>query len=172
MSRPDVIRVPTLTHTTEVTSGSYAAHVPTDTEPTGDGILEAPEAGIGMSSPILMLELFTNANNATASILVGAWDKVGTTWVFTPLVEVDCVSGNIAGVAATTILNTRFLADTMAAASWCSGLAGITYTIRSPENDTVARLRVDVEAGKKVGVYLKKGSASNVNAVAKFLGGV
>lgn len=168
---------------TNATDNGYPSRLIRATEPSGTGNSAAQatasavfENGPSSGQNLLMLKFFgAGSNNATCGARVIGWNKVPGTadptnevWEPTVLAEIDLtLSSTPVGLAGKIIAETDLFADTLVIATGYS-TAGCDLT--SPTGDVAGHALVDLKGSQKWEVtFTTKGSATNVNALAKLL---
>lgn len=155
--------------TTNATDTSFAAKIPTVTEPTGAGIIDLATGQV-MHNNLFLIPFGTDADNETFDMRIIGWRKASLSgsadiWLPIPLLQVSCtLSDDMLGVAAAALLNTEFLADTITAAVAFTEYAGISYQLSSPANDTPAHILLDCKGCKKIEVLFDLTGAAGANA--------
>lgn len=103
---------------TASTATSFAALIPTATEPSGAGVFDLASESLGLGgntyvpSHLQLLPFGTNGNNDTFDFRLYGWSKVAGSTLYIPqlLIDVSVILGNIDGSAIGTNV---FLADTL-----------------------------------------------------------
>ena len=126
---------------------AYGALVPTETEPTGDYVVNTASDGRRSADLLDFVPLGKDANNEDYQMRVYGWSRQyvansPTVWVPTLLLQLDVTLGNI---SATAIAASTFMADTIA---YSAGDAGAK--IVSPANDTPGYVVLDIMGAQKL----------------------
>lgn len=148
---------------------AYPTIVATATAPSGSGVIDVYSAASGATRRYIKLIPFgTDAADETFVILVTGWSYTGDLWVPSTLCEVTCTMGTKTGVAAKTVINTEYFADTLALVG-TSGNSGVSVELLSPADNTIAHLVIDVKGNRYVQVSAKAGTGVNGNALYQLL---
>ena len=115
----------------------------------------------------------TDAADEAGTIFLALWDVLhndnATTtdlWVPEHVATLAVTLGAKVGVAATEMLNTDFIADTIVVTRGDSLLAApARLAVHSPANDENARVRVRTDGRKYLGVYFTTGTAATLNCI-------
>lgn len=154
--------------TTNSTAASFASKVPTTTAPSGAGVLTLPVTQI-MPAQLSLIFYGTDADNETFKSRVIGWKLVGTLYIPILLAEVTCTLSATTGVAAATILNTEFFADTIVLTAGTPAGSSVVF---SPTGELVAHLLVDLEGFSIVEItFDMNSSAASANALYALQGG-
>lgn len=147
---------------TDSTDSSYPSKIPTQTEPSGGGVIDlVARIGSGGGSIIaqnaaLIVPYATGADNGTFAIRVIGWrcigeaDRTTMLWIPVELVELACTMGQSAGVIGCTITNAQLFADTIALTLGDANDPGVVTHILSPANNAIAHATIDLEGFQKV----------------------
>lgn len=133
-------------------SGSLACLA---TPPTG---LTRPSNGF--TSRWLRLWPFgTGDDDATFTLQVVSWSRVGTIWVPSILYQATCTLSAFAGVAGATtgVIETERFADTIASTA-NKGNANVDVVVLSPADNTPGHVVIDVKGAEIVEVRAASGS--------------
>lgn len=142
------------------TSANYPSRVPTVTKPTGSGVFEITNQ-LGWAPDELEFIFFgTDAANETLKAMLLGWERVadGTLWLPNPLWEVTATLGTQTGVAASDILNTDLIADTITLTTGYTAGQGII--LNSPANDRMANIKSELRGYSLFEVIFDRNSSS------------
>lgn len=151
------------------TDAAYPARPPTITEPADDGVINTADlSGAAAPDSLIVIPYVLGANNNTFSCRVIGWSQITLSgvslWIPEVLAEYDCTAGNIPGVAASPVLNTEFLPDTLSlVANMGTDAQGTTKV--SPQDDTPGHFVVKTRGARKVEFLFKKGTGTSANAL-------
>ncbi len=145
-------------------AASITAPAPTNTEPTGDGVLDLRRGGESVMGGA-MLHFFgtrTAADNETFTARLTGWRNVSGLWVPVPLLALNLTQGTSTGVAAGDVLDTEYFADTIVVSTAFTS----AYEILSPADNTIGAVKVDLAGCRKLQVQLAKGTDATCNVLA------
>ncbi len=148
---------------TNQNASSFAAKIPTITEPTGDGVLNLTADGNTVPKRLKLWPILLGSDNDVSSIRIIGWNRVikdssTTLWFPTIIGEFSCTASAAVGIASAAVVNTERFADTItpvAARTRDYVLAAGTatnsdYEVLSPANDTPAHIIMPVAAFEKL----------------------
>lgn len=151
----------------------------TATEPTGNGVIAWAGAfsmptGSGkndQSSPanqspnwLMIVPFGDGAEDATFSLRLSGWDRIGTMWVPVTICELACTLGASTGVDGADVSASELFADTIAETVGAASLQVI-----SPTADQIGIVVVDALAFRKLQLTAALGTATGANALIKKL---
>lgn len=173
------------------TNTSFPSKIPTATDPyiaagvngdantaTGGSIIRLTDQETGgvAQNGIRLMFFGAGADTNTFSCRVIGW-SCGTSdrlspvtpdtniWFPTVLVEVSCALSLQTGVANRFLPTTDLFCDTVTVVGTTGGTAGIDYKIRSPANDTIADMFVDLWGAQAVELTFDMTGATSGNAL-------
>jgi len=142
----------------------FASKLPTTNEPSGNGVYD-PSAFGPVPNTILVLPCGTDAANEAFDMRIIGWSKdnqATPVWIPVPLFQGTVTLGNIVGYT-----GSRFLADTIAAASWVN--TNTSVEVVSPTGDIPAHIHVDIKGFTLIEFLFDLDSAAGANALVKVL---
>lgn len=162
---------------TDAVDASFPAIVPTQTLPSGNGVITfgsdpnqgSLPSGVGPQN-LLILPYGVGADNATFSLRLYAWRGISNanTVLYVPnlLCEVACVvTANAPGVAGSVLGATYLFADTIALVG-TSGNANVNVVLLSPADDaSIASALVACQGAQLLQVTFDLGTATAANAL-------
>jgi hypothetical protein len=144
-------------------AATITALVPTATEPTGNGVLDAMTNWAGANAAFLQFfGTRTAADDETLTAKVTGWRLMGTLWVPVPLLALALTQGTSVGVASQPVVATEYFADTVTASTAFTS----AYELISPADNTIAGVKVDFFGCRKLQVQLAKGTNATCNCLA------
>lgn len=153
---------------TNSTASSFAAKIPTATEPTSDGVHTMGFGDSSCRSNLLVMPYAVASDNNTFSVQVWAWEFIsqGDTrlWIPRLLCQVACtVDSTLVGVAGRAIVATEMFADTL---SVSIGEENVNVAKCSPaDGNSAGHFMVDIQGAPKVEFVFSTGSsATSCNA--------
>jgi hypothetical protein len=146
------------------TSASTTAPAPTLTEPTGDGIIDASALGgqqNGIVNQLFMIFYGIGSNNATMTIRITGWRKLGSTWIPFPLLVLTITLGTRAGITGGDVSASEVFADTIVAATAYTA----AYELLSQADNTIAGIKLDIFGCQKIQVQVDVNGSTSANAL-------
>jgi hypothetical protein len=165
--------------TTASTDGAFSnpSKAATTTKPVNDGVynlvsdsstyLDNPASGSSGDNNIRLIFFGTGADNATFSVRVLLWSKVGTLWIPELILNLDGTLSAAVGVSGQVPADTHRFADTLAFTASTSNPS--SASIISPTSDSLASITFDSSGAMKVEVLFNKGTATDMNALIRTL---
>jgi hypothetical protein len=126
--------------TTNDTSSAFAAPAPTNTKPSGDGVID-----LAAVPPlwVRVLPFGEGANDTTFDQRLVGWSLVGVTWVPVILCQYSVTLSTAVGVAGGDVLATERFADAVSDPATNLGTTGVDCQPKSPQNNTPAHYLID-----------------------------
>lgn len=132
--------------TANSTASSFTALTMTTTKPSGDGVTDRSGDAIPSVPDVATFVFFgAGADNATFVARLVGWRYEGAAWLPITLIEVTCTLSTMVGVANGNVTASERIVDTIVQTAAFDDLAGISFRIVSPADNTPARLLVDLE---------------------------
>lgn len=148
---------------------------------TGSSVMRiTDELNGGQAQSGMHLQFFgVGADTTTFSARIIGWSPMVSSqlsvvtpetqiWIPNFLIEVSVALSVMTGLANKAIVATEVFADTITVVGTTGGTAGIDYKIRSPANDTIADLYVDLWGNTEVEVVFDMTGATSGNALCRF----
>lgn len=158
---------------TSSTASSFAAKIPTLTEPSGAGVFNLGKDGALARNGLMALGYGTGADNATFDVKIIGWRSVGLgtelIWIPTVLAGITCTLSAITGVAGGALVAADRVVDTMTLMT-ALGTANVSVELVSPANDLdPAHAVVDLKGSGKIEVHFDLTGATAANLLLAFL---
>ncbi len=175
------------------TDTSFDSTIPKIIEPVGTGITASDlsvvdlsggqSSMLGAGGPVqnnMMIEFFgAGADDTTFDARLVGWSPLQTDraavvsdetqiWIPTVLFQVNVTLSTQVGVAARAVIETDRFADTIVLVTGTAN-AGVGIDIRSPANNTIASLMVDLRGFMKAELIFDLTGATNANALYRLL---
>ena len=158
--------------TTNSTASSYAAKIPTLTEPTGAGVWTTDKGGGRIQNVVTVKPYAIASDNDTFKMRVIGWNKcdegtpAAVMWFPTVLVDLALTASAEVGVAGGVVLGTERFADTM---TLTTGNDDVSVDIVSPTGDVSAHAVIDLKGSQKIEFsFAIVSGATSMNALFKF----
>ncbi len=166
--------------TTNQTSASFVAKVPTTTEPTGSGSTATNASvrqlgqlnGRAYTSSVIVCPYGVGSDTNTFSVRVIGWRRVGNAdsgtvlWIPVLLAEIEATistGAGCTGVAGADVVATEYFADTITVTY---GNANVSVEVVSPAADIPAHAVVSTKGFQKIELSFSTGSsATSCNAL-------
>lgn len=162
--------------TTNATSSSFTAKVPTATQPSGTGVVDVLDPALGMSSSnqtpayALLIPFGGAAENLTFDLRLWGWNRItdiqsGTAqtddflWIPQLLLELNVTTGNLL------LVTGNYLADTL---NWAKGVDD--YGIVSPGNDLMASISCHIRGCRLLEFDVDMTGAASGNCLYRLFG--
>lgn len=147
--------------TENATDSSFAARLPTATEPTGAGVLDLSQGTTETAGGLLLLPFGTGSNNQTFDLRVVGWKKTPLgLWVPVVLCEASCtLSSTLVGVAGYEAVAADYFADAITVNY------GIGVVRQGLGDAQPATLEVDPAGCSKAEVLFDRTGATDCNAL-------
>lgn len=151
---------------TDSTATSFASKVPTETEPTGTGVIARGSAWTRREMQLLFYG--TDAADEDFNFRAIGWsrDSTGVLWIPVQICTLAVTLGATQGPADGTVIDDDyFFADTIAVTDYNSGLADVL----SPEDDTVANIILRTQGFQKLEFLYDRVGAASCNCLYREL---
>lgn len=162
--------------TTSATDTSFPSKIPTATKPSESatsGVIDL--RGIDNLNTVLLVPFGAGSDTDTFVMRVIGWSScevVGDSdrlWIPTTLGDFTCTLTTATGVASKSLVVADKFCDTIVNVAAYDDLDGITFRVRSPANDTIASILIDVEGHQMLEVTFDMTGATSGNCLAKYL---
>ena len=160
---------------TNSTSSSFAALIPTVTEPSGDGIWPTSIGGAARKQ-VECLFFGAGADNATFDVQLIGWKRLPSPtnaslhlWIPTLLASFTCTIDAVQiGIAGAVCVATDLFVDTIVAKTGTTD-DGINIDILSPAGSSIGQVTVDLKGSQKLQFSFDMTGATNGNALFALL---
>lgn len=149
--------------TTNATDTSFAARVPTVTQPTGAGVIAVGQGGVA-ADKLMLVPFGADAADETFAMRALGWKIIGTVWVPVELLVAACTLSTMTGVAGGALAETDYLVDTITV-SIPAGTPPTNTEVVSPADNMPAHVVIGTHGFALVEVQFDLTGAASANAL-------